>query len=84
MRALQLIQHMRTNADRMSEGAIQKTRSSEKCTYLPLRVPVEEQQRYSLDIYRDLTDWLAGEADPSIQQRYVALGMRRARQKCSA
>jgi hypothetical protein len=80
MRALKLVQHMKNNANQMAEAVVQKTRSSEKCIELLLRVSVEEQKQCSLEIYRDLTDWLATEPDSKIEERYVALGTRRARQ----
>jgi hypothetical protein len=80
MRAMKLVQHMRTNADRMSERTIQLIRNSDKCREFLLKVPAEEQKQSSLEIYRDLTDWLASETDSSIQERYVALGLQRAQQ----
>jgi hypothetical protein len=80
MRAPKLVQHMKTNAAAMSDGLIQKIRGSDQCSALSLRVPPEEQKRYASEIYRDLTDWLAAEADAIIEQRYVALGIRRANQ----
>ena len=80
MRALKLVHHMKTNADRMSESVIQKIRASDKCTELLRKVPPAEQSRYGLDIYSDLTAWLATGAESSIEEHYVALGMRRARQ----
>ncbi|HXY10199.1 MAG TPA: hypothetical protein VEI52_20320 [Terriglobales bacterium] len=80
MRALKLVNHMQTNADRMSEAVSQKIRSSERCSELLVRVPAEEQARSTAAIYRDLTDWLATEADSSIEERYIALGTRRAEQ----
>jgi len=83
MRALKLVQHMKTNADSMSEGLIQKIRSSDRCSELLRRVPAEEQKRYALEIYRDLTDWLAVEIDSLVELRYVDLGIQRAHQGVS-
>lgn len=80
MRAPKLIEHMRTNAERMSENALQLVRNSDRCRELVLKVPVEEQKRYSLAIYRDLMEWLADPSDGSLEQRYIALGIRRAQQ----
>jgi len=75
MRALRLVQHMRTNADRRAERTI---RNSDKCREFLLKVPAEEQKQSSLDIDRDLTVGLANETDSSIEERYFALGMQRA------
>jgi hypothetical protein len=80
MRALKLVQHMQTNADRMSEAVIQKMRGSDRCSELFLKVPAEDQARSTGTIYRDLIDWLATEADSTIEDRYIALGMCRAEQ----
>jgi len=83
MRALKLVQHMKANADRMSEELIQKIRSSDRCSELLRKVPAEEQKQYALEIYRDLTDWLAIEIDSLVEYRYVNLGIQRARQEVS-
>ena len=80
MRALKLVQHMKANADRMSEELIQRIRNSDRCSELIRRVPAEEQKRYALEIYRDLTDWLAVEIDAIVERRYVDLGIQRAHQ----
>jgi hypothetical protein len=80
MRALKLVQHMKANAGRMSEALIQKIRASDRCRNLLVKMPVEEHKQYALDIYSDLTAWLATETESSIEKRYVALGMRRAEQ----
>ena len=80
MRALKLVQHMQTNADRMSEAVVQKMRGSDRCSELFLKVPAEDQARSTATIYRDLIDWLASEADSTIEERYIALGMHRAEQ----
>jgi hypothetical protein len=80
MRALKLVEHMHTNADRMSEVVVQKMRGSDRSSELFLKVPAEEQARSTATIYRDLIDWLASEADSTIEERYIALGMRRAEQ----
>ena len=80
MRAGKLVQHMKTNSDRMSEAVIEKIRRSDRCSELLQKVPAEEQRRSGVEIYQDLTNWLATEADSSIKDRYIALGMRRAEQ----
>jgi hypothetical protein len=80
MRALKLVQHMKGNAERMSEEVIRKIRSSERCDQLLLALPEDEQKRSTLEIYRDLTAWLGTESDTTIEQRYMALGRLRAQQ----
>ena len=80
MRALKLIRHMKANADRLSEGLMQRIRNSERCSELLLKVPADEHKGYVLDIYRDLIDWLAFEIDSVIECRYVDLGIKRQQQ----
>ena len=80
MRAAKLVQHMKANAERMSDQVVQKVRGSERCNELVRNVTSEEQKRSTVDIYRDLTAWLASESDASIERRYVVLGMLRAQQ----
>jgi hypothetical protein len=47
---------------------------------LSKKISPEEQKRYSLETYRDLTSWLGSETDSSIKDRYIALGILRAGQ----
>lgn len=80
MRALKLVQHLRADADSMSERLLEKIRSSRRCSELLLKVPADEHKRYAVDIYRDLMDWLVAETDSLIEARYVELGKLRAQQ----
>ncbi len=80
MRAPKLVQHMKANADRMSEGLVQKIRDADRCRELLLRVPLPDHKQRALEIYRDLTDWLAGETTPVIEFRYSDLGIELANQ----
>ncbi len=80
MRAPKLIEHMKANAESMSAKAMHLIRNSDRCGDLQLKVPEEEQRRYSLAIYADLMDWLSDPSDMNLQKRYVELGIRRAQQ----
>jgi len=80
MRALKLVEHMKTSADRMAEAVNERIRRSDRCGELVLKVPAEEQKRSAEGIYSDLTDWLATEGDSGIEERYIELGIRRAQQ----
>ena len=80
MRAVKLVEHMTINAQRISEGLVQKIRKSDRCTALTLKVSEQEQKRYSLKTYRDLTDWLSNETDFNLEDRYIPLGILRAGQ----
>jgi hypothetical protein len=80
MRAPKLVQHLRANADSMSERLLEKIRNSSRCSELLLKVPAEEHKRYAVEVYRDLMEWLAAETDSTIEARYAELGRLRAQQ----
>ena len=80
MRAPKLIQHMKNNAESMSATVLEKIRASERCKELVAKVPAEEQKNHAVDTYSALTDWLANESDSTLQDRYIAFGLRRAQQ----
>ena len=80
MRAPKLIQHLKDDADGMSERLLEKIRNSRRCSELLLRVPAEEHKRYAVDIYHDLMMWLVAEDDSSLEHHYVGLGKLRAQQ----
>jgi hypothetical protein len=81
MRALKLVQHLRANADGMSERLLEKIRNSHRCNELLRRVPADEHKRYALEIYHDLMEWMGSETDSLIEARYVELGRIRAQQE---
>lgn len=80
MRARKLVQHMKGNAERISEEVVEKIRASHRCGELVSKLSPEEQKRSTADIYRDLTAWLATESDSTIERRYMVLGLLRAQQ----
>ena len=80
MRAAKLVQHMKANADRMSEEVLHKIRKSEKCAELVRKLPAGEQKTYTINIYQDLILWLATESDTTLERRYIAIGRLRSQQ----
>jgi len=80
MQPLKLVDHMRSNSDRIYEGLMKKVRASEKCNESVVRVPADEHKEFTTQMYRDLTNWLGDEPVANMEQRYVAAGMRRAQQ----
>lgn len=80
MRALKLLQHLRADADGMSERLLEKIRNSHRCNELSRRVPADEHKRYSVEVSRDLMEWMGSETDSLIEARYVELGRIRAQQ----
>jgi hypothetical protein len=80
MFAVRLVQLIEDHADRLSEGLLQKVRTSPRCSEVARRVPAEELKRRAHDVYHHLTDWLLNTTETEIEERYVGLGVRRARQ----
>jgi hypothetical protein len=80
MRAPKLIQHLKDDADGMSERLLEKIVSPRKCSELLLRVPAEEHKRYAVDVYHNLMMWLIAENDSSLEPHCVGLGKLRAQQ----
>jgi hypothetical protein len=80
MFAVRLVNLIETHADRLSEGLLHKLRSSEQYGELLHRVPPDELQRRTHEIYRNLSDWLLTKTESEIEERYVGIGMRRAHQ----
>ena len=80
MFAHKFIGHVDTHADQLCEELMQKFRRSDRCRELLHKVPVEEQKQSTREIYRNLTDWLLNNTESVTEDRYVNLGMRRARQ----
>ena len=80
MRAPRLVQVMRNKSDAMASELVARIRASVECSDLLAHVPEGEQKQYAREIYRDLTDWLVNRRETVLEQRYVALGRRRAGQ----
>src|SRR5438128_9916093 len=80
MFARKFIEHVDTHADQLCEEFMQKIKRSDRCMGLLHRVPLEEQKQSTREIYRNLTGWLLNNTESVTEERYVSLGMRRARQ----
>jgi len=80
MFAIRLINLVESQAERLSEGLLQKLRNTEQCRELVRGVPGEELKRRTYEIYHNLNEWLLTKTESEIEERYVGLGIRRARQ----
>ncbi len=80
MFAVKLIQLIETRAEHLSEGLMYRLKNSDRCSELLRRVPSDELTRRSQEIYRNLNDWLLNKTESEIEERYIGLGMKRARQ----
>ena len=80
MFAIRLVQLIETHADPLSEGLIRKLENSPRCSDLFQKVPGDELRRRAYEIYRNLNDWIQNKTESEIEERYIGLGVRRARQ----
>jgi hypothetical protein len=75
---------MRDKSDAMASELVTRITASADCRDLLTHVPESEQKQYAREIYQDLTEWLENRRDSVLEQRYVALGRRRASQRIPA
>ena len=80
MFALRMFQLIEAHAGKLSEELMGKLESSENCRQLVDKVPAQELRMRTHEIYRHLSDWLLARTQSEIEERYVGLGMRRAKQ----
>lgn len=80
MFALRMIQLIEAHANNLSDELMAKLKSSERCHNLIHKVPAHELKMRTHEIYRNLSDWLLAKTESEIEERYVGLGMRRAKQ----
>jgi hypothetical protein len=71
---------MKDKSDAMSGELVTKIRASAEWSDLLVHIPESEHRQYAREIYQDLTEWLVDQKDSVLEQRYVALGRRRASQ----
>ena len=80
MFAIRLVQLIETHADKLSEALIHKLKNSDEVSDLLNRVPAHELKHRTYEIYRHLGDWLVAKTLADVEERYIGLGVRRARQ----
>lgn len=80
MFSTKLVELIETHADRLADSLIHKLKESHRCELLLQRVPPHELRSRVHEIYRHLADWLSDKAESEIEERYIGLGVRRARQ----
>lgn len=77
---MKLVHLIEVHADNLSDGLIRQLKISKRCDQLFHKVPSEELKRRSYEIYRHVSDWLVARTESEIEERYIGLGARRARQ----
>jgi len=80
MFAVRLVQLIETHADKLSEALIHKLKNAEECSEFLDKVPAHELKHRTYEIYRHLGDWVLSKTLSEVEERYVGLGTRRARQ----
>src|SRR5579864_684821 len=80
MFALRMVQLIESHAGDLSDELMGRLRSSERCNDLLRKVPAQELKMRTHEIYRNLSDWILAKTGSEIEERYVGLGMRRAKQ----
>lgn len=79
MIALKLVRLIESHSDELAARLMAKfehnIRTQDLC-----KVPREELQHRSYEVYRNLTDWLLYKTERDIEKTYIELGMRRAAQ----
>lgn len=79
MLATRLVHLIESHADDLSHRLIRKLENDPHCIELK-RVPVEELRARSYEVYRHLADWLVRKTENELQNVYLEIGARRARQ----
>ena len=79
MIALRLVHLIESHSEQLTESLLHKLENSIRAADLQ-KVPAQEIRDRAREIYRNLSDWLLTKTDSEIEERYVGLGIRRARQ----
>ncbi len=80
MFAVRLVQLIEAHADKLSEALIRKLENANECRELLRKVPAHELKHRSYEIYRHLSDCLLSQTLSEVEEKYIGLGARRARQ----
>jgi hypothetical protein len=80
MFAVRLVQLIETHADKLSEALIRKLKNADECREFLDKVPAHELKHRTYEIYRHLGDWLLSKTLSEVEERYIGIGARRARQ----
>ena len=79
MLALRLVKLIEKHSDELARGLLHKVRSSSRASDL-LKVPAEELEQRTYEIYRNLSDWLLSKTEKEIEVTYTHVAKRRASQ----
>lgn len=80
MLAMRLVRLIETHADRLSENLTRRLENDTFCAELR-KVPREELEARSYEIFSHLTDWLLYKTEYDLERAYTEIGIRRAKQQ---
>ena len=79
MQAVRLVELIESHIEQLSRELREIGWNAPQCSDLH-KVPADEIEARTREIYRNLCDWLLGKAEAQVEQRYTALGVVRAQQ----
>jgi hypothetical protein len=78
-----LVRLIETHSDQLARGLLERIENCERCREFVLKVPPEELRQRVYEIYHNLGQWLLRKTERDVEQRYMAIGERRAGQGVS-
>ena len=78
-----LVRLIETHSDQLARGLLERIENSERCREFVHKVPAEELRQRVYEIYHNLGQWLLKKTERDVEQRYMAIGERRASQGVS-
>jgi hypothetical protein len=78
-----LVRLIETHSDQLARGLLERIENSERCREFVRKVPPQELRQRVYEIYHNLGQWLMKKTEHEIEQRYTAIGERRAAQGVS-
>lgn len=78
-----LVRLIETHSDQLARGLLERIENSERCREFIHKVPPEELRQRVYEIYHNLGQWLLRKTERDVEQRYMAIGERRASQGVS-
>jgi len=74
------VQLIEAHSEQLARSLLKKIESSEHCRHFLEKVPREELQQRTYEVFRNLGEWLQTKTEKDIERRYVTIGERRAAQ----
>jgi hypothetical protein len=75
-----LVRLIETHSDQLARELLDRIKNSERCRGFVQKVPPEEVKQKAYEIYHHLGQWLLTKTKHDVEQRYMAIGERRAAQ----